>query len=1559
MSKPLHHRPASSRMRPWVAIAILAMTTVFAANGGKRGFKDAVKIGGNTTEVKVPRGTISPGITLPRSAKNTQGLTIFNPVEASRAIPFDISGANRNLLKVPARISPAAPLNACVTYDASNTFYGMVNITPDGLKPIREHEGLNAAWGGTGVGSSYYFNVCAEVIGGTVMDVETYLWETSTWQCIGYEMMPALDVLSYSMTCDPVTEIVYGCFFSVDLQSLEIGTLDPMTMKRISTIGPAEKALYAMGFASDGTLYGIDGNGALYTVSTTDGHYSKVADTGLATDYITGGTVDTFNDVFYYAICPGGPDEDPTADWALYSIDLRNGYNVEKCWELPYEMGGFYVANAPAKDAAPAAPTDTSVDFTDNSLTGTFSFTAPTTTFDGTAATGALAYSILANGKEIAKGTTAYGAKVNAEITVPASGNYTLRAYVANEAGPSPKTANIVKWIGNGRPVAVSGFGAEYEPDNNQVWLYWNPVDKATADAYFDENKVTYSVTRTINGKNPTVIADHTADTDWYDPIPAPGECVPYQYSIVAHFNDQTSDTVTSNFVPVGIIYPRFAPDFLSPLSIGYFVNADNSNHNLEWAHSEYSGAFLLNYNRWPAISADVSLYTAPVHMEAGNEYEVNYSVYADGYSPIGMGLQWGTSMHNLNAMSTLVEPETVSLSNSSWQQPISRTVRVRPDNTGEYYFAIRTLTNNASSCGACLSAFSISQPLSLKGPEAVTDITLKPYYDGAKKLDISFHTPSVTIDGKKLTGLSKIEVRRGDELIKTFRNPTFDTELSFTDQGTKNEDVTYTITPFNMAGEGRSVTVNGHMGVNIPAAPVDCQINEVPGKFGTVRISWTPVAKDIDGNDIDPKLIKYAIFKSDYQTVVKNNITAATASTEFSAIDPDAGQAFVYYLVVPYTEGGANGYAGGFGITPMIPVGTPFAMPYIDSFGGGLHYPMGQEVIKTPGFNDNRGMSVAAGVSSGGLSVGDADGDNGCLAWYTVSGNAIKLSSGNIHIDDADDVAMSYYYTGVPDMAGYQIDAYIIADGIETAVHPTIDTRDCAEKGWNRVQASLTPWRGKDVQFQFFITCESNNFAFGLDRIELRRFPARDLAAGEVGGPYKMTVGKPCSIMAQVLNEGSDDAPEGYTVDLYADGKVVSTLSGPAIKPYSSTLLNFEYTPSGFVDTDTQTFKTIVSWNLDEIAVNNESDELVISLEPSKYPAVTDLDGSLDESLKATLTWTEPDHAPKTYEITETFDDYEPFTVTGFGDWSLYDGDGEDSWALGRKKYPNAEAPMAWMILDKTQIEGLGDYELLPHSGDKVAYASCAGQGDDWMISPELPGIAQTVTFYAATAPYDYGEESLEFYYSTTGTDIDDFIMLGERVDVPEGDWVYDEYYEEDVQVTTWYEYSYNLPEGAKHFAIRYVSDNIWGLYIDDITFTISEETIGLLGYNLFRNGVMLNESPLTGCSFTDDLSSLGEGNYSYALETVYDKGKSGISNIVTVTRPSGIGGVTAQRVNIFSVARNIVIAGAEGDNVSIVGVDGKLLYNAPATGTVSVPVATGTYMVKVGDSVSKIIVK
>ena len=176
----------------------------------------------------------------------------------------------------------------------------------------------------------------------------------------------------------------------------------------------------------------------------------------------------------------------------------------------------------------------------------------------------------------------------------------------------------------------------------------------------------------------------------------------------------------------------------------------------------------------------------------------------------------------------------------------------------------------------------------------------------------------------------------------------------------------------------------------------------------------------------------------------------------------------------------------------------------------------------------------------------------------------------------------------------------------------------------------------------------------------------------------------------------------------------------------------------------------------------------------------------------------------------------------------------------------------------------------------------------DNWLISPELTGKAQEISFWANNfndtgtnsddEPYSYDyPETFEVLYSTNGTNILNFTKIGDTYNKEGGKWQ---------------EYKVQLPEGAKYFAIHHNSkkrlddeDYImspWLFQLDDITYATTN--LKVLSYNVYRDGELIGNTSST--TYVDN--SATTGSHVYQVTTVYEGNLE--SAPVTHGAPTGI---------------------------------------------------------------------
>lgn len=226
-----------------------------------------------------------------------------------------------------------------------------------------------------------------------------------------------------------------------------------------------------------------------------------------------------------------------------------------------------------------------------------------------------------------------------------------------------------------------------------------------------------------------------------------------------------------------------------------------------------------------------------------------------------------------------------------------------------------------------------------------------------------------------------------------------------------------------------------------------------------------------------------------------------------------------------------------------------------------------------------------------------------------------------------------------------------------------------------------------------------------------------------------------------------------------------------------------------------------------------------------------------------------------------------------------MYDGDKGYVAGYNGIDLPFMETQQAWWTVRKE-----APYDFMPTLGQSslVQMVSYDEHGhpvtcDDWIISPELYGGRQCIEFFARSMTVDYGYETFEVYYSLTDNKRESFkiIMYETRL--------------EDY----WTQFFVSLPEGTKYFAIRCTSNDVYHMMLDNITYTAKGTPMAydLKGYNVYRNGVKVNDTLVTEPSFTSTRELEGDD---YFVTAVYDRGESTASNIVHIGK-SGIEDIEA----------------------------------------------------------------
>lgn len=1474
----------------------------------------ALSAGASEVPVKKVTHTDATGASVMQKASPKSHRSAFprHRTGGGETMPFShyIAGAVKaNFLKAAPALDveggEKADLRASIVYSRNGLAGGLYKV-PSSSDATFElvADGIGANYGGVIVDGVYYATVYDDIKD----SVHVISYNTETWEEID-KREAAVSFMAFDSAVDPVTERVYGCFYNDGVDGFVFGYADYETLERV-VIAPLPEALYGVAVDADGTVYGVNRAGVVFTVDTATGVLTKIGNSGAATYYQTSAAIDPETGRMFYAVSDVGIG-------ALYEIDKSTGRGtLLTTFAGEEELCGLYVEPAAAQQDAPAAVRDLKVEFDGASLSGTVSFRAPATYFNGMTASGELNYVIQVDNRTVAQGVTEFGAEVSESVTLPRDGEYQISVTVSNSAGSSPAAKTTV-YVGHDVPVTPK---VEARYADSSFTVTWNPVTAGVHGGYVDAESICYDVTR-YPGE--VVVAEGVKETTIVDAVPEPTEFTLCRYAVVARNAAVSSAPGFSNSIALGAVTPPFVESFDTEDSMEKFTVIDSNYDRKTWRYNEEHHAARADYNE--DLAMNDWLVTPPVRMEGGKIYRISFRTYGVSADyPETIEVKWGDSPSVASLTRVLVEPTVVATGPAS---PLLIEKILTPDADGIYYFGFHGMSE-VDRYNLFVDDIAVSAPLSEDAPEGVADFTIVPDATGALAATISFTAPDKTIGGGTLSAIDRIEVSRDGAVIKVCKPVSPGEAVSFVDSSVPSNGVhSWEAVVYN--DSGHSNTAKGEVFVGVDFAGKIAAVSAVEtSNPGEVALSWSAPETDINGRPLSPDLVSYDIYlMENYYTKVLVESGVKTTTYTYQALPADAPQQFLYWVVFPVTAAGvSDGQA-----SDMIPVGQPDGCPFTESFADtSLSHPMafsGDDEVSWGLYSDSSLDDVAS-----------KDGDNGYAMMYGSDlGMSASLITAKIKISETTPALVFYTYSiGADDNNKIEVSAF--SEGRSEVVGSVVVNKTGPAGTWNRVVVPLTKYSGKTVQLS--LRGIINSYAFVLvDDLFIGDILADDLAATTLSAPVKVRPGHEFSVSVKIENRGVNVA-EGYKIDLYDNDEKVASKDGVKLAAGASAVIDFKQTLSITSDMKNE-YHAVVIYDADEDAANNCSDRSTVSLMLRNYPPVDGLVGeSTDGGIE--LSWSEPDLSDIRPEvIVEDFEEAGSF-ATAYGDWTFLDIDGDVVGGFEGIDIPClnvGKEPATFFVFDASESQF--NESFAAKSGDKYLASVFNYETtpvDDWAISPMLTGEAQTVSFYAKSYSTAY-PESMEILYSTGGLEPSDFIVVRNVEEV----------------IGRWTKYEAELPEGARYFAIRSYAADAFMLMIDDVTFIPEPSELSLMGYNVYRDGVRINDAPVEEPAFTD--AGAADGEHVYHVTAVYDKGES-MPVSVSVTK-SGIAGVEAQVITVAVVDRSIVVTGADGHPVAVYSVDGKTICSVTGQAKTVVPVQPGIYIVKAATTVRKVIVK
>ena len=1272
-----------------------------------------------------------------------------------------------------------------------------------------------------------------------------YSVSTDTWQVVDSPTpLPDFTLSAIETAQDANTGEVFGEFRNAKGDGLEWGVVDYAKQTR-TTIAKTVNSFVALGIAQDGYAYGVAQDGCLYKINRKTGAETKVGSTGVnvltssGSCYFQSGEIDPKTNTFYWA----ATDADGVS--ALYTVDLATGA-ASKVGDYDSEYAnanitGLTIPKPAAEDGAPAALSDLKALFVGGALSGKVTFTAPSKTFDGKSSlTGSLGYRVIVNGTDTLKGTTTAGQPTTVDVTV-AEGLNQFVAYTFNSVGNSP-SAKTTAFVGIDMPAAPSAV--KFQADaQGATHLSWNAA-KGLHDGWLGDVK--YDVAR-ISGQDTVWVANNLKTTTFTEQIPQ-SKLKAYHYGVIAKNQKGHSTLAMSNEQLLGNAFevPYFC-DFDTDLNLYTVVDANGDGSTWNWDAATKSAAY-----HWSTTGpGDDWLITPPLHLLAGKSYKVSFKARSTNGAlyPEKLEALWGTG-NSAEQLTDSLLPTTV-LTKDGYEQ-FEKVIK--PAAEGKYYLGFHAVSD-ASMYYLYLDSIFVEDAPDATSPGAVTNLKAVGDPTGELQATLTFNAPTTTLGGGALSSLTKIEVRKDDDLVATVDKPRPGEALTVTDTHATQGTNYYSVYAYNAAGAGPRASISTFVGVDMPDMPVVTATDNTQ----SVKLSWQPV-KGLNGGVVQPAKTRYDIFNVSDEGYVSDSLTSVTGLTEYdiTGLNNNEGTPQHYRTWAVRAANGAGDST--YGVAAIV-VGKPYTLPFHQSFKNATDEGFFMGI--------NHGEGNYQWQITGEASVDD---DGGSQAFTASEASSGDVYTGKISLKGAKNPQLLFYYQAPRNLPATLTASIERKDGTQTELF-SYDFSKSTNDDWTpvivKIPESFIAEDYVKVHFKGTATQSLMGNKLYVDNINIVD-PVKTDAAITMSAPESIKKGQTLTVNMTLKNNGLDELVRPH-VKVTVNGKSLadSTLN-LSLDLLESVVVPVKVTTSRLDEADKLTVKAEVLTDGDLVADNNmASVDVVTTLAQVDAPSglhCTDRQGG-----NVTLAWTGP--ATSYLSKTDDFESYQPWSLN-LGDWKTLDVDGGLAQPLtSTGTYPHQGEAFAFMDWQPSDLFRTGA-GLDPHSGTKALVGICQldasrshyVNADNWLISPRLSGREQTISFWVNNFPQQgYGTETFQVWASTAGNDKASFQKVGSDYTQSTGQWT-------KIEVL--------LPEGTTYFAIRQntSASQTYLFMLDDVTFEVAN---GASSYRVYREGNLIGTT--TATTYKDQ--GVKDGNHSYAVTAIYPDGSESAPALLSVT--------------------------------------------------------------------------
>lgn len=947
-----------------------------------------------------------------------------------------------------------------------------------------------------------------------------------------------------------------------------------------------------------------------------------------------------------------------------------------------------------------------------------------------------------------------------------------------------------------------------------------------------------------------------------------------YKYQVVAYNAD--GQGLLSEVVSVRlnkVFDVPYVADFTQDAVGGQFTQINANEDGSFW---EWDGGIRATYNYSLYNDADDYLVSPALHFDADKSYNIIVDAGSAGY-PERFEVVVGREPTAEGLSTKVLEDCVVELEDSK----LFEGTFLAPE-TGSYFVAVHCISD-ADQYELWINKVTVELAPEATAPAAPV-LTVTPGAEGALQATIAIVAPTTSIDGNMLTAnLTKMELYRNDVLLTEFEDVAPGATLNYVDSDIDGAArYTYRAIPYNVDGIGmKSEFVPVFIGPDAPAAVKNVKVVAQGDK---VLLTWDKVtAEGRNGGYVNPAEVEYVVYACEFNSSFLINEPLATLTDADSyLIDYNTNEGeqgyMIWCVVARYNDD--ESYLESESYSQMT-VGAPYELPVVESFAdGSFHY-----------YCDYVGTPLVFAQSS------DGDGTALALASQTADSEVV-FAMGKMTVQGTANPVL------LVDAAGFGVNSLNILATTDGQNATELGTFEIDNTGFKTIRVPLSDFKdagyimlamtatiANPTTFDWWTgEIENQGDALILDNIRVLDLYDHNLAV-TMSAPTSVQAGHSGTVKVTVNNWG-EKAAKDFTVTITADGEtLLEKTVTEALAPFSS--LDITTTLQSYIldEAGDWVIKATVDYAADQKLADNTAEAVVTITEPIMN-GPENLMAQDNGTAGVDLTWTAPSAEAQDY--TESFEDVSTFPTfqTGgisdtehsgqMGEWTVYDGNGTEVYSWGDESivYDNQYGPYAWMPFDLAQAN-LGVWQA--NSGDQLMLSMCPTDGsatDHWLISPQLPGTAQTISFYTRAITDSYGEETLEVLASQTDNKPESFETV-------ETFAIYN---------TSWMDLTADLPEGTKYFALRHTSTDIFGLMIDDVTFSYGS---AVTAYNIYYDGKLVATVTNGETTYTVEADKLEDGDHTFAVTAVYANGQESRPATATLSVTVGISDQMAKSLN------------------------------------------------------------